>query len=410
MGEFRLTRAAFGTRNSFGRRGAEIARPAAVVDVAPSEQVAVTSAAATERMTRPVMTIGLAGLLFLVYCLELRFSIDPMPGLGVSLRNIVAFGGAGPYFVFHEKEWWRVFTAPWLHGSLTHLIGNTVALFFAGTALERMLGRGWLAALFVVGALGGSLGSLAYSTSIASVGASGALMCLVTVLFALSHHFAAGDKAMKLRRRALFVVVSAFLPSAAPGAMQIDYGAHFGGFAVGIACGFLLLILWPEDSPTPPLRGAAAGVAVAGLCVTIFAAFQVWQHVPIYAARSAELIPSALEVSDPVAVAKKSDEMVARYPHDPLARLLRGTSLFDERDYGAAAEQAREGLADELALDTEYAPVARERLDVLLAAALWNEGRHDEAKPMVARICASTSTDAYIANGRKLFAQAGLCG
>ena len=359
--------------------------------------------------TWPLLTFALAGLLAVIYWLELHFSVDPMPNLAISLRDSVAFGGVGPHFVFQEKEWWRIFTAPFLHGSLSHLIGNTVALVFAGVALERMLGRAWLAALFVVGALGGGIGSLVYSTAVVSLGASGALMCLVTVLFALSHHVAAGDKAMKLRRRALLVVVSALMPSAPSGGTQIDYGAHFGGFAVGIAFGFLLLILWPEDSPKPPLREAATGVAIVGVVAALLSAFEVYTHFPIYAAKSAQLIPSALEARDPVALAKRSYEMVERYPHDPLAHLLRGTDLFDKRDYSDAEQQARAGLAEKDNLDLGYAPIARERLDMLLAAALWGEGRHDQAKPMVAQICASTSTDEYLTNGRAMLQRAGAC-
>jgi rhomboid protease GluP len=402
-------RTTFGTRNAFGRRGAEVARPAPVVRPAAVEPAEAAPASLAVTRTWPVFTFGLAGLLAAIYWLELHFSVDPMPNLAMSVRDSVAFGGVGPHFVVDEREWWRVFTAPFLHGSLSHLIGNTVALIFAGTTLERMLGRGWLAALFIVGALGGSLGSLAYTPSVVSVGASGALMCLVTVLFALSHHVAAGDKAMKLRRRALFVVVSALMPSAASGGAQIDYGAHFGGFAVGIVAGFLLLILWPEDRPQPPLRGVATGVAVGGFILVLLSAVEVYAHFPIYAAKSAELIPSALEAHDPVAVAKDAANMVERYPHDPLAHLLRGTDLFDARDYSGAAEQARAGLAEKEALDTEYAPMARERLDMLLAAALWGEGRRDEAKDEVAHICASHSTDEYLTNGRELFEKAGAC-
>jgi rhomboid protease GluP len=396
-------RTTFGTR---GKRTADIARPAPAARAVEASAPVLTK---TNAKPWPLMTLGLTGLLFAIYWLELRFSVDPMPQLSVSLRNSVAFGGVGPYFAFHDKEWWRIFTAPFLHGSLSHLIGNTVALVFAGLALERMLGRGWLAMLFVLGAIGGSLGSLIYTPTVVSVGASGALMCLVTVLFALSHHTAAGDKAMKLRLRALIVVASAFLPSAASDIMQIDYGAHFGGFAVGIVLGFLLLILWPEDAPHPPLRGVAASVAAIGVCVALFAALEVQAHLPFYAARSAELIPSAMEVEDPVGVANRSEEMVQRYPHDPLARLLRGTNLFNARDYAGAADQARAGLAQEEMLTTEYAPIARERLEFLLAASLWGEGLHDEAKPMIERVCASTLTDEYLVNGRKMFQRAGVC-
>jgi len=272
-----------------------------------------------------------------------------------------------------------------------------------------MLGPAWLAALFFAGAIGGSLGSLAYTPTVVSVGASGALMCLVTVLYALSHHVAAGVKAAKLRRRALLVVVSALMPSAAQGGAQIDYGAHFGGFAVGIVFGFLLLILWPEDGERPPLRDVATGVAIGSFIIVLLSAAEVYAHFPIYAAKSAELIPSALEAHDPTAVAKDSVAMVERYPHDPLAHLLRGTDLFDAHDYSDAEQQARLGLAEKDALDTAYAPIARERLDMLLAASLWGEGRHDEAKDEVAHICASAPSDEYLTNGRAMLQRAGAC-
>jgi len=400
------TRTTFGTRAAFGGRAsvADSARAASIQQLSPA-----VAPVAAETVTWPFLTVGLAAFLVAVFVLELRWRVDPLPNFGVSLRDSVALGGVGPYYVFHEHEWWRIFTAPFLHGSVSHLLGNIVALIFAGVTLERMLGRAWLAALFMLGALGGSIGSLIYSNAVAGVGASGALMCLVTVLFALSHHYAAGDRAPKLRRRALFVVVSAFLPSAAPGAPQIDYGAHFGGFAVGIVCGFILLILWPDDSPRPPLRGAALGIALLCIVATCFAAFEVSTRYPIYVAKNAALIPSALEATDPAGAAKRSGEFVARYPHDPLGRLLQGTTLFNDRDYGDAEDEARTGLAEKENLDLQYAPVVRERLELLLTMSLWGAGKHDEAKAGVARFCASTSSDEFIRNGRGLLYENGLC-
>ena len=399
-------RSTFGTRESFGRR----APAREIAYAAPAETAAAASGIVTNSAASwPLMTFGIAAILLAIFVLELHVSVDPMPHLTVSLRNSVALGGVGPYFVFHEKEWWRIFTAPFLHGSVGHLIGNTVALCFAGVSLERMLGHIWLAALFLVGAVCGSLGSLVYGTAVVSVGASGAIMCLVTVLLALSFHYAAGPKANRLRRRALIVVVSAFLPSAGPGAMQIDYGAHLGGFVAGMALGFFFLIRWHEEDASPGLRGAAAVVAIAGLGMTVLSAILVSARYPVYAARSANLIPSALEQSDPAGVARRSEEFAGRYPHDPLARLLHGTDLFNLRDYSAAEEQARAGLGEGENLTTEYAPTLRTQLEMLLAASLFGEGRRDEARSAAAPFCDMPSTDQYLAKGRELFQQAGIC-
>ena len=52
---------------------------------------------------------------------------------------------------------------------------NGVGLFLGGVVLEGLLGRAWLGALFVIGALGGSIASvLINDPGTVSVGASGA--------------------------------------------------------------------------------------------------------------------------------------------------------------------------------------------------------------------------------------------
>ena len=37
-------------------------------------------------------------------------------------------------------EYWRLLTAPWLHGGLDHLVGNGVALFILGMVCEHAFG------------------------------------------------------------------------------------------------------------------------------------------------------------------------------------------------------------------------------------------------------------------------------
>ena len=404
------TRTTFGTRQAFGRSRAQ----PTVAPSKPARQTApVIAPAPAEQIDAiwPFLTIGLCILLFAVFVLQIRTRVDPLPYAQMSLRDCVALGGVGRYLVFHEREWWRIFTAPFLHGSAAHLFGNMVALLFAGLGLERVVGRAWLAALFVLGALGGSFGSLFYGDVGVSVGASGAIVCLVTALFALSYHYKAGKMANWMRTRGILGVVSAFLPSAAHGPVQIDYGAHLGGFATGIVLSFMLLIFWPdEEAQTPPLRALVAVIAGLGVAITLYAGLLVDRNFDTYAARSALLIPSAEEQSDPEGLAKQSVDLVARYPHDPLARLLRGTDLFNHRDFSDAEDEARAGLAEHEILATQYAPVMVPRLALLLAAALWGEGRKDEAKQIAAPLCVSAPTDEYLAKGREIFRQAGICG
>ena len=90
-------------------------------------------------------------------------------------------------------------------------------------------------------------------------------------------------------------------------------------------------------------------------------------------------------------------------------------AVIDDRPDGTviawtyAELEARAGLAEKENLDIQYAPIARERLDLLLVMSLWGEGKHDEAKAGVERFCATTSSDEFIRNGRDLLQRNGLC-
>lgn len=399
------TRTAFGLRKDFGRRGP---RTADITKAAPKPEAAKPNRAVVLAARWPFLSSGLCALLVAVFALEQRYSFENMGQFALGLRDCVALGGSSRYLVVVAQEWWRVFTAPFLHGGLGHLVGNLVTLVLAGAYLERLVGRAWLAALFFVGALAGSIGSLLTNAETTiTLGASGAIMCLVTTLFALSHHCEAGKDAARMRWRALAVVIPALLPAA--GGAQIDYGAHFGGFVAGITLGFVLLVLWGEDDAAPPLRRFAGLVAFACFVLTAYAFVLMSQAYPGYVAQSRMLVPEALVEKDPAALAGRSRQLVAAYPRDPYARLLQGTNFFNARDFGDAEREARTGLSERTLLAVQFPQARTLQLETLLAASLAAEGRLAEAKDEGAPICASLSDDGYLKSGRDLLAREGVC-
>jgi rhomboid protease GluP len=400
------TRTTFGTRQAFNRPVAEIAKPRTVAPPSTPAEPAKEEAFAAW----PFLTIGLCIVLIAIFILELRHRVDPLPHAFLSVRDFVALGGVGRYFVFHEREWWRIFTAPFLHGSAEHLLGNTISLLLAGFGLERVVGRAWLAAIFLIGGVAGSLFSLAYGAALVGLGASGAIVCLLTVLFALSYHYKAGKMANWMRIRGILGVVSALLPAATHSPVQIDYGAHFGGFAAGLVLSFVLLIFWPdEEMPTPPLRTLAVAIAALGIAITLYGGTMVAGTYDVYAARSALLVPSVDAQGDMKELVKQSADFVARYPHDPQARLWRGYDLLSQRDFGDAENEVMAGLAEHEILSTEFAPTMVLQLDTVLATSLWVEGRKDEARRAAAPLCASTPDDDELARLRRDFEGVGIC-
>ncbi|MCW2701638.1 MAG: Membrane associated serine protease, rhomboid family [Blastococcus sp.] len=59
-------------------------------------------------------------------------------------------------FLVDVGEWWRLFTAAFLHIGPVHLVLNMLALLVFGSELERQLGRWRFLALYLLSALGGA--------------------------------------------------------------------------------------------------------------------------------------------------------------------------------------------------------------------------------------------------------------
>ena len=201
------------------------------------------------RMRRvPPLTVALLAALVVILIIELRVgaleSREAIVAMGALARERVAAG-----------EYWRLLTAPWLHGSVDHLVGNGIALFILGMVCEAAFGRAQLLVLYVLSGLAGSLLSVVMSAG-PSVGASGAIFGLqgaAIVLFRLHR-----DRLLVRDRRVGFVLLVWAIYSIAGGLMQpfIDNGAHIGG-ALGGA--LIASRLHPVVvSPLPAERAAAA--------------------------------------------------------------------------------------------------------------------------------------------------------
>src|SRR5262249_12450679 len=162
-------------------------------------------------------------------------------------------------------EWTRLFSGPLLHVGLEHLVLNCAALYIAGRILEGLVGRAWLGAIFVIGALGGALFSLWLNPdNLVSVGASGAVMALFAALFMLSFHFPKGADRSALRMTSIYVLIPSMLPIATAGGGRVDIAAHAGGAVAGLLVGLVMLPLWRKEEMRPRLSGAAAAVGVVG--------------------------------------------------------------------------------------------------------------------------------------------------
>jgi membrane associated rhomboid family serine protease len=197
---------------------------------------------------RPMVTLALIAVNVAVFLVLLtRGNTDQGSGL-------TAAGALVPDLV-QQGEWWRLFTAMFLHAGVTHILFNMMSLFFLGTWAERLYGS-WKFLLIYLGAgLCGSGASLVRSvmagqTHVPSVGASGAIFgiagALITVRFQKSEVIP-----LRLRQRISASVVPLVVLNLAFALLSpfIDNAAHIGGLIGGIALSFLLPLSKRADVP-----------------------------------------------------------------------------------------------------------------------------------------------------------------
>ena len=166
-------------------------------------------------------------------------------------------------------EWYRAFTAMFLHGGITHVLFNMYALFIFGPVLERRFGSVSFAALYVASGLGGSALYHLIGGTNPAVGASGAIFGLFGAMLAASYrqrHTPAGQAVF--RQLGLLLVINMALPFIVP---NIAWEAHVGGLAVGAGIAFIWDNLPLADRASTLKRTVIAlGFAMAAILLVIF--------------------------------------------------------------------------------------------------------------------------------------------
>ncbi|HVT41432.1 MAG TPA: rhomboid family intramembrane serine protease [Acidimicrobiales bacterium] len=131
----------------------------------------------------------------------------------------------------HSGDYYRAFTAMWLHADFLHILFNMIALLIVGPAVEVLLGKVRFLALYLIAGLGGSVGSyLLGPHNEFGLGASGAIMGVLGayIVIGLRRHLPVAPVVGLL-------VINVLIGFSG----NIDWRAHLGGFVVGSALAFL---------------------------------------------------------------------------------------------------------------------------------------------------------------------------
>lgn len=155
-------------------------------------------------------------------------------------------GALEPYAVVIQGEYWRLFTALFLHGGFTHLLFNIFALYILGPPLERSIGTIRFVVCYLISGLASSAGvvGLAVLDFIQVgqlVGASGCIMGIVGAWAGfLVRHRHVPQARQRLGNIGLIVVIQIAFDLSTP---QVSMAAHLCGLVAGF---FLGLMLTPQ--------------------------------------------------------------------------------------------------------------------------------------------------------------------
>ena len=217
--------------------------------------------------TRPVMT----NTLLILNCVIFACTVYAGAGLFNADGQLLINWGTnfGPRTL--NGEWWRLFTAMFLHFGLVHLALNMWVLWSLGQLTEKLFGSAYFLVLYVFAGLCGSLFSLYWHPYVNSAGASGAIFGVMGGMFAFmvkpATRIPASIAAAQRNSALIFIAYNLFNGLRA----GIDNAAHIGGLLGGFAMGWALARPVDVEARQDPLPRLAVAAAVGATLLVALA-------------------------------------------------------------------------------------------------------------------------------------------
>jgi rhomboid protease GluP len=171
---------------------------------------------------------------------------------------LVRDGGLyGPYVA--AGQWWRIFSAAFLHAGWLHIATNMFALYQVGTFVELLYGRARMAIIYVLAIIGSGIAVCWFNYDAPTVGASGAIFGLFGALTAAGLRLGKPGRDL-VQQSAGIIILNLVLGFTV--FRFVSNAAHIGGLVAGALFGFLLyrlpqqLVATKAAAPIPVEEGA----------------------------------------------------------------------------------------------------------------------------------------------------------
>lgn len=288
----------------------------------------------------PWVTVGLAAIIVLVWV--------AMTLLGGSIAAtessevLIQWGAALRPHLIEEGEYWRLFTAGFIHIGLAHLVMNTLSLWWVGQVVEALFGRIRMLLVYLIALVAGSVASLVLGPPIVlSAGASGAIFGL---LGALLWYRLVGPERHRIQLKPLLVVLVINLGYGLIASQSVDNWNHLGGLIGGFLAA--AAVGAPVRGGLPLARRLLNGVATLLLVAVSAATVAGAVELPGSSQRLVKAM-SAWEAGRLDDAQKGLEAVVKGEPDDPRLQLALAWVYLDQ----GRVLDARSGAERVLALD-----------------------------------------------------------
>lgn len=166
----------------------------------------------------------------------LVFAVMELNGGSTNINILIKFGAIEPDKILFEHQYYRLFTAMFIHIGLTHLLANSLSLYIFGTRIEKYFGKNLFLVIYLISGIAASTSSLIFSRNVGA-GASGAIFGLVGATLAYSR-----IKSKSLDGFDLYFIILFAIVAISGGFMSfnVDNSAHIGGFITGYLLTYII--------------------------------------------------------------------------------------------------------------------------------------------------------------------------
>lgn len=179
-------------------------------------------------------------LIFLNVLVYIFTAIQSGDVIDMDVEILIDMGALfGPYTA-QDTQWWRLGTAIFLHGGMTHLLMNMFSLYLIGRGVEQYFDtKSYISIYTFSGLIGGLLSLYMHPVSV-GVGASGAIFGIFGALagFYLAHREKIEEHSKAFMKD--FAIIMGINLVLGFSIEEVDVSAHMGGLVIGFIGGFII--------------------------------------------------------------------------------------------------------------------------------------------------------------------------